>query len=200
MNLTETLKLLAAEPDADLDIAEVALLIAADEYPDLDVPIYLARLDSLADELAPRLAGSLADRVTELSALLFEEHGLAGNGGEYYDPRNSYLCDVLDRKLGIPITLSVVALAVGQRAGLDVNGVALPGHFVAMASEGGGVVLFDPFNGGQLLTVGACETLVSAVVGSPFRVTPEVLRPAPPGAVALLGLGSLSAIRRRRAY
>src|SRR5207249_3648722 len=117
MLLDATLAALAADPRHPVDLAELALHLARDEYPDLDVAVYLARLDALADEVRPRLAaGSLAARTTELAHFLFEEHAFAGNADNYYDPRNSYLSDVLDRKLGIPITLSVLAMAVGTRA------------------------------------------------------------------------------------
>src|SRR4051812_23832346 len=111
---------LARDPAADVDVAEVALGLAADEYPDLDTSVYLDRLRALADRARPRMVGSLEDRVAGLSQLLFEDEGIAGNTDDYYDPRNSYLNDVLDRKLGLPITLSVVAMAVGRRAGLEV--------------------------------------------------------------------------------
>src|SRR5688572_7001063 len=116
MDLDHTLAALAPDPPLPADPAEHALHLARHEYPGLDVPAYLAHLDALADELRPRLAGSLSARTAELTHLLFEEHGFAGNAADYYDPRNSYLNDVLDRKLGIPITLSVVAVAVGTRA------------------------------------------------------------------------------------
>src|SRR5205814_1066528 len=82
---------------------------------------------------------------------LFHEAGFHGNRDEYYDPRNSFLNDVLDRQTGIPITLSVVAMAVGERLGLRIDGLALPGHFVVMARSGGRRIIFDPFHGGKRL-------------------------------------------------
>lgn len=198
MDLDTTLAALAADPTLPVDLAELALHLARDEYPDLDVPVYLARLDALADELRPRLAGTLAARTAELAHLLFEEHGFAGNTAEYYDARNSYLNDVLDRKLGIPITLSVVAVAVGTRAGLDVAGVGLPGHFIAKASDPSGHdVLFDPYHGGQFLDAAGCEELVSAVTGRPFELTAEEVAATPPGQVAVRMLTNLKGVYLR---
>jgi regulator of sirC expression with transglutaminase-like and TPR domain len=198
MNLDSTLAALAADPTASVDLAELALHLARDEYPTLDVAAYLARLDALADELRPRLAGSLAARTAELAHFLFEEHDFAGNADDYYDPRNSYLNDVLDRKLGIPITLSVVAIAVGARAGLTVAGVGLPGHFVAKASDDSGHdILFDPFHGGQFLDADGCEQLVAAVTGQPFALTAEAVAATPPGQVAARMLNNLKAVYLR---
>jgi regulator of sirC expression with transglutaminase-like and TPR domain len=152
MDLPAALAALAADPHADCDLADLALHLARDEYPDLDVPVYLSRLDDLADRLRPRLTGRLAADAVALVQLLFEEEGFAGNAADYYDPRNSYLNDVLDRRTGLPITLSVVAMEVGTRAGLVVEGVGLPGHFVAKAvGEDGAAVQFDPFHGGRFL-------------------------------------------------
>jgi regulator of sirC expression with transglutaminase-like and TPR domain len=127
-----------------------------------------------------------------LSNFLFEECGFAGNTEHYYDPRNSYLNKVLDRQVGLPISLSLVAMAVGTRAGLPVVGVALPGHFVAKAMDNNGdQVIFDPFNGGQFLDVDGCEALVTAITGRPFDVTPEALAATSPGAFVLRTLNNL---------
>ena len=195
MDLDATLDRLAADPRGPVDLAELALHVARDEYPALDVPQYLGRLDGLADGLRPRLSDDLARNAAALTHFLFREHPFAGNEADYYDPRNSYLNDVLDRKLGIPITLAVVAVAVGTRAGLAVAGVALPGHFVAkVEGPGGAAVLFDPFHEGQLLDPEGCEALVSAVTGEPFAATPAALAAAPPGHVAVRMLNNLKAI------
>src|SRR5262245_7269958 len=127
---------LARDPAADIDVAEVALYLATDEYPDLSVPEYLARLDELAGQARLLLAGRLRRQTLRLARFLFDDEGFRGNRAEYYDPRNSYLNDVLARKLGIPITLSVLAIGVARRIGLDVVGVGLPGHFIAQAIGG----------------------------------------------------------------
>ena len=183
MKLHSALAALAADPHAPTDLARVALLIARDAYSDMNPRAYLRRIDRLADQLRPRLRGSLASRTAELSTFLFEECGFAGNTEHYYDPRNSYLNKVLDRQVGLPITLSVLAMAVGTRAGLNVVGVGLPGHFIAKAVEGNTAVLFDPFNGGQFLDPDACEELVGGITGRPFEATPDALAATPPGAI-----------------
>jgi regulator of sirC expression with transglutaminase-like and TPR domain len=120
--------------------------------------------------------------------------GFRGNTQEYYDPRNSYLNEVLDRRTGIPITLSVVAMAVGSRAGLEVVGVGLPGHFVAKAAGDGEEALFDPFHGGRRLTPDECEQLVAQVTGQPFRAGAAALRAASPGHIVQRMLNNLKAV------
>jgi regulator of sirC expression with transglutaminase-like and TPR domain len=194
MNCTEALHLLADDPSAPLDAAEVALLLAADEYPDLDISGYLSRLEDMADRLRPRLHGSLEQHVRRLSSFLFDDECFTGNADEYYDPRNSYLNDVIDRRLGIPITLSVVAISIGQRAGLDVAGVGLPGHFIAKAVEGDAEVLFDPFHGGQILAWNDCERLVRSVTERPFALTRAALEPTPLGVLVMRMLNNLKQI------
>src|SRR2546421_3705539 len=131
MNLDTALQLLSETPAAPFDLAELALLIARDEYPSLDVEAELLELAAMAHELRPRLRGRLAARVAALSRYLFHEQGFEGDRRDYYDPRNSYLNDVLIRRVGLPISLSILAIGVGTRAGLEVCGVGLPGHFVA---------------------------------------------------------------------
>ena len=191
MKLSSALAALAADPFAPTDLARVALLIARDAYTQMNPRAYLRVIDRLADQLRPRLTGSLAARTAELSTFLFEECGFAGNTEHYYDPRNSYLNKVIDRQVGLPIALSVLAVAVGTRAGLNVVGVGLPGHFIAKAVEGSAEVLFDPFNGGQFLDADACEALVGGVTGRPFEVTPAALAATPPGAVVARMLQNL---------
>ncbi len=192
MKLTDVLTVLAEDPHQPVDLARVALLIARDAYSQMNPRVYLRRIDRLADQLRPRLTGTLAARTAELSAFLFEECGFAGNTEHYYDPRNSYLNKVLDRQVGLPITLSLLAIAVGTRAGLPVVGVGLPGHFVAKAiGNDGEELLFDPFNGGQFLDEEGCEALVTAITGRPFDATPDALEAIPPGAFVLRMLNNL---------
>jgi regulator of sirC expression with transglutaminase-like and TPR domain len=192
--LDTLLSQLADDPAADIDVAEVALRLAADEYAELDVSAYLARLDDLAERSRTRLVCDLEQRVAAFAEFLFEEEAFQGNAEAYYDPRDSYLNEVLDRRLGIPITLSVLAMAVGRRAGLDVVGVGLPGHFIAKAVDGHEEILFDPFHDGQILTPEACKQLVEAVTGRPFAVTPELLSATPPGLIVMRMLNNLRGI------
>ena len=143
--------------DGDIPLARAALLIAAAEQPALDVDRQLARLDDLAEAAAPRGDGhDELRRLHRLREFLFEERGFAGDRSDYFDPRNSYLNHVLDRRLGIPITLSLVLIEVGRRLGLEMEGVGLPGHFITGIRIGGDHVLLDPFNRGALLTVETC--------------------------------------------
>ena len=137
-----------------LDLAEAALLIAADEYPDLDVDGYLQRLDELAQAVRhslPEEAG-LEETVVALNQFLFVEQGFTGNAEDYYDPRNNFLNDVLDRKLGVPITLSILYMEIGQRLGLPFEGVSFPGHFLVKCATNEGDVVLDPFWGGMPLS------------------------------------------------
>jgi len=192
MKLSHALALLADDPEHPVDLARVALLIARDAYSQMSPRAYLRRIDRLADRLRPRLRGSLAARTAALSSFLFEECGFAGNTEHYYDPRNSYLNKVLDRQVGLPISLSLLAMAVGERAGLTVVGVPLPGHFVAKAvSPKGDEILFDPFNGGGFLDTDDCEELVGAITGRPFEATREALEATTPGAFVLRILNNL---------
>ena len=177
MDLDRALDRLAHDATAPLDVAELALYLARDEYANLDVEAYLSELSGMAHEAKNYLRGSLEERVFGLSRYLFHEMGFRGNIQDYYDPRNSYLNEVLDRRTGLPITLSVVAMAIGQRAGLTIAGIGLPGHFVAKASAEGREVLFDPFHGGRQLSLTDCEVLVQQVTGVSFQATPDQLRP-----------------------
>lgn len=142
-----------AMPEGDINLAEAALILASDEYPELEVAEYLARLDEMAGTLGGRLP---ADRdpkltITALNEYLFDEMEFRGNVAEYYDPRNSFLNDVLDRRVGLPITLCVVVLAIAKRLELPIVGVGLPGHFVVKWQDAAGEIVFDPFNGGEIL-------------------------------------------------
>lgn len=193
MKLDAALTLLAREPAAPLDLAELALELARDEYPDLDVEAYLSELEGMAHEARTYLRGNLDARVTGLCRFLFHEMGFHGNQQEYYDPRNSYLNQVLDRRTGIPITLSAVAMAIGQRAGLEVVGVGLPGHFVAKAVADGEEILFDPFHGGRRLSPEQCEQLVQQVTGMPFHATAANLQTVKLGPLVLRLLSNLKA-------
>jgi regulator of sirC expression with transglutaminase-like and TPR domain len=198
MDLVTTLQLLAQDPSSPVDVAEAGLLLSGDEYPHLDVLAYVQILDQLAGEVQPYLTGDLESRVIALAQFLFEEKGYQGNSTDYYDPRNSYMSDVLDRKLGIPITLSALAMSVGCRAGLNVVGVGLPGHFIAKAIEGEDQVLFDPFHGGQILTPDGCRSLIEAVTGQMIPLTPVMFQATPPGWIVTRMLNNLKGIYHQK--
>jgi regulator of sirC expression with transglutaminase-like and TPR domain len=165
----------------NFDLPRAALLIAAEEYPDLDPALYLARLDELGASLQQRLRGESApDRqLAVLNALLFGEEGFRGNTAHYYDPRNSYLNDVLDRRLGIPITLSLIYVAVGQRAGLPLTGVGMPAHFV-VAYEAPNRLLVDAFDCGRVLNLADCQELLRQAYGASAKLEPAHLEATSP--------------------
>lgn len=136
--------------DQAIELARACLLIAQDAYPALDVERYLGELESMALRLRARLknAGGIEPRVIALNEFLFEEQGYWGNTDDYYDPRNSYLNDVIDRKTGIPITLSILYMELGRRIGLPLEGISFPGHFLVRLRMRGGMLILDPFSGG----------------------------------------------------
>ncbi|MBI3892481.1 MAG: tetratricopeptide repeat protein [Candidatus Wallbacteria bacterium] len=142
-----------SRPEEEIDLAEASLLIARMEYPGLDVRSYLARLDGMADAIRARLPrGSRAGRITrEMNRYLFEECGLRGNEQDYYNPCNSFLNDVLDRKLGIPITLAIVYMEIGRRLGVRLDGISFPGHFLVKLRQADGDWILDPFHQGAVL-------------------------------------------------
>jgi regulator of sirC expression with transglutaminase-like and TPR domain len=134
----------------EIDLARACLMIAEDAYPGLDVEHYLAEIEGLGARLRARLredAGAEA-RVVALNEFLFQDLGYWGNAEDYYDPRNSYLNDVLERRTGIPITLSILYMELAQRIGLACEGVSFPGHFLVRVGIRGGVLILDPFAGG----------------------------------------------------
>ena len=160
MDCTEILDRLEAagrRPDAEIDLGETALLFAAAEYPDLDLAHEAGLFDSLA-RAASR--GSIngdspLGAANALSRFLFDDLGFSGNQQDYYDPRNSYVNEVLKRRLGIPITLSLVYMEVGRRVGVPMEGVGLPGHFLMRHAEEPGLFV-DAFHGGLLLSREEC--------------------------------------------
>lgn len=144
------LRELVARSEDDLDLAEGALVIAAEEYPDLDVTAWLGRLDQMARELSARLPEerSADALIAALNRFLFDTQGFSGNGADYYDPRNSYINEVLERRTGIPISLSIVYMELGRRIGLPLEGVSFPGHFLVACPVPGGKLVLDPYSRG----------------------------------------------------
>ena len=152
-------KALIERPVVPLD--ETALAIAAEEYPGLDAAAYLARLDALGALVRQRATEPqrAAGRLRALCDVLFAELRFRGNEEAYFDPRNSFLNEVLERRLGIPISLSVLLMEVGRRVGVPLHGVGLPRHFmVKLQPEAGPEVFIDAFNGGALLSREECAT------------------------------------------
>jgi regulator of sirC expression with transglutaminase-like and TPR domain len=147
---------LIAEPAVPL--AAAALAIAEEEYPGIDPRSYLEQIDGLAAQVARRLprAPHAASTLCQIRAVLFEEGGFRGNADAYYDPRNSFLNEVLERRLGIPITLSILYMEVARRVGLTLHGVGFPGHFLVKHVASDRETFIDPFHGGEVLSLDDC--------------------------------------------
>jgi regulator of sirC expression with transglutaminase-like and TPR domain len=170
---------LLARDDVRIDLAHACLMIAQDAYPKLDVERYLGEIERMAMRLRGRITQTLQpeERVAALNEFLFDELGYSGNTEAYYDPRNSYLNDVMERKTGIPITLSVLYMAIGRRVGLPLEGVSFPGHFLVRLRLRNGVLVLDPF-----------------AAGAPQSVTDlreRLQRVIPPGALDKVAAGEL---------
>jgi regulator of sirC expression with transglutaminase-like and TPR domain len=170
-------RFVAVVSGAGFDLVEAALLVAAEEYPDLDVARECARVRLLAAEAARRVDGetNIFARLDGLAGWLFEDLGFRGNLHRYNDPRNSFLNEVLDRRLGIPLTLTILYLEVVRAAGFTARGVSLPGHFVARVETGDRTVFVDPFNRGRIVTEDDCRELVSRTTGRPSLFRRELL-------------------------
>jgi regulator of sirC expression with transglutaminase-like and TPR domain len=168
--------LAAREP---IPLARGALLIAKDEYPDLDLEKYLDQLAALAREAEPalRAAETTVSKIQTLSEFLFTRKGFEGNRDQYGDPRNSFLNDVLERRLGIPISLSVLYIEVGRRLGLNLYGVSFPTHFLVKAVDDRGELIIDPFNEGAILDLDEIRARLQQIYRQPLDVHPEMLKP-----------------------
>ena len=169
-------------------LAEAALEYACFAYPDLDVQLYLDRLAAMAE-----LVGGTTH--LDLRRVVAIREGLGGDIDTYYDPRNSFLNEVMDRRRGIPITLAVVWMEVGRRAGIKVQGVGLPGHFLVYAAG----QLVDPFGGGEAIGADEAAALFAENYGGKPRLNPEWLEPVAPEAILERMLGNLTEAYRRGA-
>lgn len=191
---------LAALPDGAIDLAQASLLIAREEYPDLEVGAYLGRLDEMAARIRGRLRGGegCTSLLAHLNHLLFEELGFRGNHEEYFDPRNSFLNDVLDRRVGIPISLSAIYLELGRRIGCPLAGVSFPGHFLVRytGADAPEPVLVDPFNRGRILTERECQALLHERYRDTITFHPGLLKRARTREILERMLYNLKAIYR----
>jgi regulator of sirC expression with transglutaminase-like and TPR domain len=160
-------------------LAEAALLVACEEYPELEVASYLARIEGMAERVRGRVeeGRSLRARVQALSGYLFGEEGFHGNNEDYYDPRNSFLNEVIDRRTGIPISLALVLTEICQRVGIEARGVSFPGHFLVRVDIDGDAVFIDPFDG-RLLDRRQIADLHQRATGEEGPIDPRVLGPA----------------------
>lgn len=154
-------------PNEEFDLAEAALLIATNAYADLDIERYLCQIEHMGAQLAQRLpdSSSETDRILALNQFLFQEHGFAPNVDNYYDPRNSFLNEVLERRVGIPISLSILYLEIGRRIGLTLRGVSFPGHFLVKCKVNDALIVLDPYCGGASLSLHDLQQRVREVGG-----------------------------------
>ncbi|WP_235905209.1 SirB1 family protein [Tautonia marina] len=191
----EFLQLLNGNPNADL--VRIALEIARDACPGLEFGPYLQQLDQLAERVRFRIPEDAPTRLLlqQINWVLYVEEGFTGNDSNYFDPNNSYLNEVLDRRTGIPISLGVLYRGVAERLGLPLHGVNLPAHFVLRADqESVEPVFIDPFHGGRLLDRDACQNLVASRSGAAVELTEEQFRPMSTAEVVARMLRNLRAL------
>jgi regulator of sirC expression with transglutaminase-like and TPR domain len=187
---------MVARSEQDIDLGQAALLIARTEYADLDISRYLAVFDSLGEDAKVELEKRGGDPVDRFIRWMFDDVGFQGNAVDYYDPRNNYLNDVIERRKGIPISLAVVILEVGRRAGIALAGVSFPGHFLLRtppSSAEGRPVVIDPFDG-QRLGRGELRALHARAVGEERDPEPALLAPATKRQILVRMLNNLRGI------
>jgi regulator of sirC expression with transglutaminase-like and TPR domain len=182
--------------DETIDLIRAALVIARTEYPELDLETYASRVE----ELASRVGGLVPDpspqgALSALNRVLFEEVRLCGNRDDYYDPRNSFLNDVLDRGLGIPITLSIVYMEVARKIGFQLAGIGLPGHFLLKHRGGNGKeILIDCFNRGDVVSRQDCQSRLDEIYSGEMKLRAEFLRPISRRQILTRMLNNLKAV------
>lgn len=198
----------ACRPESEIDLGQAALLIAEPEYDDLDVAVYLRTLDRLADRVRLRLGGT-GDPAAKAAALLdflSEEEGFRGNITEYEDPRNSFLNEVLERRLGIPISLAVLAMEVARRCDFPLHGVSFPGHFLLRVDAGPILsgrgdelhpAVFDPMSGRRLGSEDL-QALLARALGRRRTVAADDLHVATKNAILIRMLTNLRNIYSRQ--
>jgi regulator of sirC expression with transglutaminase-like and TPR domain len=180
-----------------------ALLIARDEYPDLDPKVYDALIQSHVEHLRTEV-GTIEMWPMKIAAVnrhLFDELGYSGDHGEYYDPRNSYLNQVFERRLGNPISLALVQMEVSRRLGIPLDGVSFPGHFLVRLPVNDGVLVMDPFNGGRPLDVEELRERARSHLGGEVPdddVLAQILDPAPARAILMRMLRNLHGVYAER--
>ena len=173
----KTFQQLVTLPDPAIPLAEAALLMACEEYPQLELSPYLDKLDRMADmaQESLRAGDTPIQTVEKINTVLFETLGFRGNTEDYYDPRNSFFNDVLDRRMGIPITLSTVYLEVARRLKFPIVGVGMPGHFIVKFADRNDEFFLDPFNRGEIMTRDDCRRRVQEMYGDTIEFNDRLL-------------------------
>lgn len=181
--------------DERIDLIRAALVIARTEYPDLDIEAYASRVTDLSRRVAS-LAPDLTPQRTlkALNEVLFGEMKLRGNRDDYYDPRNSFLNDVFDRGLGIPITLAIVYMEVARRVGFSLSGVGMPGHFLLKHYSNEGELLIDCFDCGHIVTRQDCQSKLDEIYSGEMKLRPEFLHPISRRQILLRMLNNLKTV------
>ena len=167
------------QPDEQIDLAKASLCYAKAEYPDLDVQKYLGAFDVIAIEIESQLSGKTypLNMIKAINFELFDGLGFQGNNRDYYNPENSFLNRVIDRRVGIPITLSVIYLAVAKRLDFPMVGIGMPGHFLIRPDFEDAGIFVDAFNQGEILFEQDCEKKLSKIYQQPVELDPDWLLP-----------------------
>jgi regulator of sirC expression with transglutaminase-like and TPR domain len=173
----KTFQQLVTLPDAAIPLAEAALIMACEEYPQLELGPYLDMLDHIAAAVKDKFASSDTpmETVGKINSVLFDSFGFRGNADDYYDPRNSFFNDVLDRRIGIPITLSTVYIEVSRRLNFPIAGVGMPGHFIVKYFDRRDEFFIDPYNRGQILTRDDCRKRLHERYGDSVEFSDRLL-------------------------
>lgn len=166
------------QPDEQIDLERAALYLAQEDYPALDVEEYLNALDTMAAEVEERSPNETypLKKIQAINRYLYDELEFVGNTVDYYDPRNSFLNEVIDRRTGIPITLSLVYLAIARRVGLPMVGINMPGHFLIRPVIEDAEICVDAFHQGEILFPQDCEARLAQMYGRPVALEPAFLQ------------------------
>ncbi|MBW8056689.1 MAG: tetratricopeptide repeat protein [candidate division NC10 bacterium] len=191
---------MVARAEEQIDLAETALLIAAEDYPHLDIGGYLGRIGRMAERIKERVSLELepVKLIEELNRYLFDEEGFRGNSEDYYDPKNSFLNEVIDRRKGIPITLSMLYMEIAWRLDLPLVGVGFPGHFIVKYPNEEQEILIDPFHRGTLLSEDDCQHTLDRIYGEKIVFNRELLIPIPKRLILSRILNNLKGIYLHR--
>lgn len=190
----------ARRPEEDVDLARAALAFALIEYPDLDLDVEMQRLAELADGVRPRLTQpeNALETIKTVTQYLFEEQGFKGNSTHYYDPQNSFLNRVVERKLGIPISLSALTMEIFRRIKMPLVGVGMPGHFMVKYEDSQQEYFIDPFNNGAILDREECRKRFEQNLGDSTPFKDDYLEPTTKRMVLIRMLYNLKSIYATR--
>jgi regulator of sirC expression with transglutaminase-like and TPR domain len=186
-----------AEHDLErIPLEEIAFAVACEKYPEFDAHPYRERIEEFARRADARVGGVVGaySIVEGLGHYLFDEEGFRGNTGDYYNPANSFLNDVLDTRQGIPITLSILYIAIARRIGMNVRGVSFPGHFLVRYESEDGVLFIDPYHKGKILTEEECRERLKEMYGNDLPYHDVFLAPAAHREILLRMLTNLKLI------